>query len=94
MKNLRTARRSSQRGQGMTEYIIITALIGIAAIAAFTAFSDTVQSQVATMSEELGGKDSSGSARQDVDNAMTAAKAAAGNSQGLGDYASDAVHKP
>lgn len=92
MRKLRSARHSSQRGQGMTEYIIITALIGIAAIAAFTAFSDTVQSQVATMSEELGGKDSTASARTDVDNAMGAAKTAAGTSQGLGDYASDAVH--
>lgn len=46
-----------QRGQGMTEYIIITALIAIAAIAAFTYFGGTVRAQVGAMGKELGGTD-------------------------------------
>lgn len=45
-----------QRGQGMTEYIIITALIAIAAIAAITAFGGTVRSGVAGMAKELSGQ--------------------------------------
>ena len=57
MKNLtfRNGFRVRQRGQGMTEYIIITALIAIAAIAAVTFFGSTVRSQVGAMGQELGG---------------------------------------
>lgn len=51
--------RVRQRGQGMTEYIIITALIAIAAIAAFTYFGSTVRAQVGAMGKELGGTDAS-----------------------------------
>ena len=42
-------------GQGMTEYIIIVALIAIAAIGVFTAFGDVVRAQVGTMAASLGG---------------------------------------
>jgi Flp pilus assembly pilin Flp len=49
--------RIRQRGQGMTEYIIITALIAIAAIAAVTFFGSTVRSQIGAMGQELGGAD-------------------------------------
>jgi len=45
------------RGQGMTEYIIIVALIAIAAIGVFTAFGGTIRSQVAAMTNELSGTD-------------------------------------
>ena len=43
----------------MTEYIIITALIAIAAIAAVTYFGSTVRAQVGAMGQELGGTDGS-----------------------------------
>lgn len=46
---------SKQRGQGMTEYIIIVALIAVAAIGAFSYFGDTARNQVASMASELGG---------------------------------------
>ncbi len=49
--------RVRQRGQGMTEYIIITALIAIAAISAVAMFGSTVRSQVGGMAQELGGQD-------------------------------------
>jgi len=45
-----------QIGQGMTEYIIIVALIAIAAIAAYSFFGDTVRGQVGNMAAELGGE--------------------------------------
>ena len=44
-----------QLGQGMTEYIIIVALIAIAAIAAYGFFGDTLRSQVGGMAMELAG---------------------------------------
>jgi len=46
-----------QRGQGMTEYIIIVALIAIAAIGAVTFFGGTVRGQVAGMARELSGQE-------------------------------------
>ncbi|PKM03874.1 MAG: pilus assembly protein [Gammaproteobacteria bacterium HGW-Gammaproteobacteria-6] len=62
MKTMKTVIQGSrsnptrQRGQGMTEYIIITALIAIAAIGAVTYFGSTARSQVAAMSRELSGQ--------------------------------------
>jgi len=58
-----------QKGQGMTEYIIIVALIAVAAIAVYGFFGDTIRGQVGAMSQELAGGD--GSASQG--NAATAA---------------------
>ncbi len=51
-----------QLGQGMTEYIIIVALIAIAAIAVYSFFGDTVRGQMGAMTQELGGQ--SGTATQ------------------------------
>jgi Flp pilus assembly pilin Flp len=64
--NRNTGIRVRQRGQGMTEYIIITALIAIAAIAAVTYFGGTARAQIGGMAEELGGK----SATQDIQRAQ------------------------
>lgn len=47
----------NQRGQGMSEYIIIVALIAVGAIGVFTAFGGTIRNQVAGMAQELAGKD-------------------------------------
>lgn len=47
--------RAKQLGQGMTEYIIIVALIAIAAITVYNLFGDTVRGQVGDMAAELGG---------------------------------------
>ena len=44
-----------QLGQGMTEYIIIVALIAIAGIAIFTLFGDVIREQMGIMTEELAG---------------------------------------
>ena len=47
--------RMKQLGQGMTEYIIIVALIAIAAIAVYGFFGDAIRSQVGAMTSELAG---------------------------------------
>tara|TARA_X000001036_G_scaffold183049_1_gene173014 strand:+ start:784 stop:1032 length:249 start_codon:yes stop_codon:yes gene_type:complete len=49
-----------QLGQGMTEYIIIVALVAVAAIAVYNLFGDTVRGQVGDMAAELGGGDATG----------------------------------
>lgn len=65
----------NQSGQGMTEYIIIVALIAIAAIAAFSFFGKTVRNQTAAMSESLAGD--AGKAADSTKAAGEAAKGAA-----------------
>ncbi len=52
--------QNKQFGQGMTEYIIIVALIAIAAIAVYTLFGKTVREQAAGMAQELSGQSGSG----------------------------------
>ena len=49
------ASRRHARGQGMTEYIIIVALIAIAAIGVYSFFGKTVRNQSAAMAAALGG---------------------------------------
>jgi len=48
--------RKKITGQGMTEYIIIVALIAIAAIAVYSIFGKTVRTQVGNMTKELAGE--------------------------------------
>jgi len=74
-----------QRGQGMTEYIIIVALIGVAAIGVYRLFGDTVRQQMAGLSNELAGQD----AGADLKAAKGSAKTARTNStarKNLGNY--------
>ncbi|WP_017523251.1 hypothetical protein [Pusillimonas noertemannii] len=63
-----------QRGQGMTEYIIIVALVAVAAIAVYQLFGQVVRSQTAAMARELAGED--GTAQSQA--AQTASETAAG----------------
>ena len=63
-----------QRGQGMTEYIVIVALVAIAAIAVYQLFGQVIRAQTAAMAQELAGED--GSAQSQA--AQAAAQAAAG----------------
>ena len=75
MRENGTARRNPigrQRGQGMSEYIIITALVAVAGIGLFAAFGDTLQNQLAGMSQEMAGQ----SGATDIERAATAAKTA------------------
>lgn len=48
-----------QTGQGMTEYIIIVALIAVAAIGVYSFFGKTVRNQVSAIATEVAGTDSS-----------------------------------
>ena len=66
--------KQRQRGQGMTEYIIVVALIAVAAIAVYQLFGQVVRSQTAAMARELAGEDGSAQTRA----AAAAVKKAAG----------------
>lgn len=48
--------RRQQLGQGMTEYIIVVALIAVAAIGVFRLFGDTLREQMGGLAMEMSGK--------------------------------------
>lgn len=66
-----------QRGQGMSEYIIITALIAVAAIGVFASFGDVIGNQTAAMSQEMAGQDGSNDINSAANNANAASNRAA-----------------
>ncbi|HBG18299.1 MAG TPA: hypothetical protein DDY32_03230 [Desulfobulbaceae bacterium] len=78
----------NNRGQGMTEYIIIVALIAIAAIGAFTYFGKSVRMQTAAMSESVAGD--SAAAKSTIDDnkggIITAEKKEASTTKNLQTY--------
>jgi Flp pilus assembly pilin Flp len=46
-----------KKGQGMSEYLIILALVAIATIGAVIFFADNVREQIANLAEEIAGED-------------------------------------
>ena len=72
----------------MTEYIIIVALIAVAAIAVYQFFGQTIRNQTAGIAQEVAGQSAAGAINQ----AKTAADSAVseGNKKkGLGAYTND-----
>jgi Flp pilus assembly pilin Flp len=82
-----------QLGQGMTEYIIIVALIAIAAIAVYSFFGDTVRGQMGAMTLELGGQDGTAVQATATAQATKAGNAAASGSKQLSNFSGSAVQK-
>ncbi len=72
------------RGQGMTEYIIIVALIALASVAAVGFFGTSIKAQFVNMGAELVG--GSSAALGTVKTAVTAAEAEATTAATLSDY--------
>ncbi|MFZ2987573.1 Flp family type IVb pilin [Ideonella sp.] len=75
------------RGQGMTEYIIIVALIAVAAIGVYNLFGKTIRQQTSAMALGLAGN--AGEANNQVKAAGTSATAAqtdANNTKNLSDF--------
>jgi Flp pilus assembly pilin Flp len=74
-----------QRGQGMTEYIIIVALIAVAAIGVYSYFGSTVRNQTAAIANEVAGKNSTTEINA-AGQAATSAAAAGAQTKGLSNY--------
>lgn len=77
--------KRKSRGQGMTEYIIIVALIAVAAIGVYSFFGQTIRNQVAGLSAEMSGNSSStqiGAAQKSATSATNVAK----ENYNLGNY--------
>jgi Tfp pilus assembly protein FimT len=66
------------RGQAITEYVIVVALVAIAAIAVYQFFGQVIRAQTAALAKELAGED--GTAQNEA--ARQAAQGAAGQSAG------------
>ena len=79
-----------QRGQGMTEYIIIVALIAIAAIAVYQYFGNTVRNQTAAVAKELSGADGT-DAKNAAQTSATAAATEANTKRNLDTYTGNAA---
>ena len=47
----------NRKGQGMSEYLIILALVAIATIGAVIFFADNVREQISNLAEEIAGDD-------------------------------------
>ena len=74
-----------QKGQGMTEYIIIVALIAVSAIGVYSFFGQTIRNQVAGLSAEMSGQESTGQIGAAKASAVTATTVAA-KKYNLGNY--------
>lgn len=75
-------KKLQQLGQGMTEYIIIVALVAIAGIAIFSFFGQTMQGTVADVATELSGGASTNAAGAAAASAVTEA----GTVEGMDNY--------
>jgi Flp pilus assembly pilin Flp len=76
-----------QLGQGMTEYIIIVALVAIAAIGVYSAFGHTLQAQVAQITSGVAGNTGGVSTNKTlVTTEDTAATTAAKKVEGMDTY--------
>ena len=87
MMNRMNAIVRSEEGQGMTEYIIIVALIAIAAIAVITFFGQNLRALFAASANALGGEE----ADANVTSAGSAGKAFSAKRKAIQNFGSNAV---
>ncbi|XAH24323.1 pilus assembly protein [Xylophilus sp. GW821-FHT01B05] len=82
----RPSPRQRMRGQGMTEYIIIVALIAVAAIGVYAMFGQTLRNQTAGLAQELAGKSASSNAIKAAGQSANNASSRANATKGLSTY--------
>ena len=61
----RIRRKAAQKGQGMTEYIIIVAVVAILSLAIVIKFGDTIRMWFTAAGEQMAGEDTT-----DIENQM------------------------
>lgn len=79
------ARRRRHTGQGMTEYLIVVALIAVAAIGVYSLLGQTLRSQTAGLAMEVSGQDA-GAAIGASQGQAAAAQSSAATRKGLANY--------
>lgn len=86
--NLQTPKTPARRiqGQGMTEYIIVVAIIALGAVAAIGYFGTTVNASFVSMGASLVGADTPDAAVTNAAGNAAAAEGQANTARGLGEY--------
>ena len=74
-----------QLGQGMTEYIIIVALIAVAAIGVYSMFGQTIRGQVSGLAGEVAGTGAT-AGKATAATAATNAQTKASEAKGMSSY--------
>lgn len=77
-----------QRGQGMMEYVIIVAMIAVAAIGVYSVFGQTIRNQTAGLANEVAGKKSDDMIKAAEKSAADSAKRA-DTQKGMSEYNKD-----
>lgn len=72
-----STRYTKQRGQGMTEYLIIVALIAVSAVVVYRLLGSTIQNKTAAIAQSIAEEDSSATENLAKQKANEAASAAA-----------------
>jgi Tfp pilus assembly protein FimT len=80
--------RHGHRGQGMTEYLIVVALIAVAAIGVYTLLGQTIRNQTAGLALEVSGQDAA-SAISGARSQANTAQSQAATRKGLDNYNAD-----
>ena len=80
--------KRKQLGQGMMEYVIIVALIAVAAIGVYSTFGQTVRNQTAGLAKEMSGKTSTQQVTA-AGAASTSAATRANVAKGMSEYNKD-----
>ncbi|SIO44548.1 Flp family type IVb pilin [Paraburkholderia phenazinium] len=88
MKISQIRRKSTQLGQGMTEYIIIVALIAVSAIGVYSLFGQTLRNQTAGLAVEMSGQNAQSNITTSQTNANTATSNA-NHTKNMGTYNAD-----
>jgi Tfp pilus assembly protein PilV len=70
-------RCARQRGQGMTEYLIVVALIAVSAIGVYALFGQTLRSQTAGLALEVSGQSAAEAIERSQGRAAAASNTAA-----------------
>lgn len=86
LKSLAQRLPKRQTGQGMTEYIIIVALIAVAAIGVYSLFGQTIRSQVSGLANEVAGTGKSADDIKAAKDAASKASSQATQTKGMGSY--------
>lgn len=84
-QNLKNKFSFRQAGQGMTEYIIIVALIAVAAIGVYSMFGQTIRGQVAGLAGEVAGTGAT-AGKATAASAASAAASKASAQKGMSSY--------
>jgi type II secretory pathway pseudopilin PulG len=82
-KQIKKLQNKRPRGQGMTEYIVVVALIGLAAILVFSYFGNAISGQTSQMTAQLAGNAAATAGSEIAKADSTAAHTAAGHQAGL-----------